>query len=444
MRVISEAQLERSWRRWRRRRGRSRGSASGNLASPRALLGVLERSLERYRLFMLAAQSPLPLRDGVILETPFVGPGMRDGGERLDYLPMRLSLVPRLFATMRPPDIALLHTSTARNGRVSLGIEVNVLPAAVEAVRARGGLVVAQMNPRMPYTLGDSELDQGLIDVAIEVEEELSSPAVGAAHEHAERIAGLVAGLVADGATLQLGIGQVPDATLRALAGRRRLAIFSEMISDGVMDLDRLGALDPARAIVCSFLSGSPELYGWVDRNPRLRMTRTETTNDPSRIAAQTGMVSVNTALKVDLCDQAGASHINGRLYSGFGGQPDFVEGALHSPGGHAVIAIRSWHEPSDSSTIVARLTDPVTSFQHSALVTEQGCAQIFGRSQRAQAELIIEHAAHPDAREQLRPGGGVQPVRGQGPCAACARGNDVQAREERRDGASRIAYRWW
>ena len=90
-------------------------------------------------------------------------------------------------------------------------------------------------------------------------------------------------------------------------------------------------------------------------------------------------------------------------MYSGFGGQPDFVEGALHSRGGHAVIALRSWHEPSDSSTIVPRLTEPVTSFQHSAIVTEQGCAQIFGRSQRAQAELIIEHAAHPDAREQLR-----------------------------------------
>jgi acyl-CoA hydrolase len=113
-------------------------------------------------------------------------------------------------------------------------------------------------------------------------------------------------------------------------------------------------------------------------------------------------MISVNTALHVDLSDQAGASHIGGRLYSGFGGQPDFVEGALHSTGGHAVIALRSWHEGSDTSTIVPRLTDPVTSFQHSAVVTEQGCAHMFGRSQRAQAQLIIEHAAHPDAREEL------------------------------------------
>ena len=377
--------------------------ASGNLATPRTLLDCLERGVERYRLFMLAAQAPLPDRDGVILETPFVGPGMRDAGSRLDYLPMRLSLVPRLFATMRPPDVVLLHASTPRHAKVSLGIEVNILPAAVEAVRARGGLVVAQLNPRMPYTLGDGELPEDLIDLAVEVDEQLCSPAVSPSHEHTDQIADLVASLADDGSTLQLGIGQVPDATLRALNGRHHLAIWSEMISDGVMALDQGGALDKRRPIVCSFLSGSPELYSWVAQNPRLRMTRTEVTNDPSRIAAQRAMVSVNTALQVDLSDQAAASHIKGRLYSGFGGQPDFVEGALHSQGGHAVIALRSWHEGSDSSTVVPRLTDPVTSFQHSAVITEQGCAHIFGRSQRAQAQLLIDTAAHPDAREGLR-----------------------------------------
>ncbi len=377
--------------------------ASGNLATPRVLLDVLDRAAERYRLFMLAAQAPLPEREGVIYETPFVGPGMRHGGRRLDYLPMRLSLVPRLFATMRVPDVVLLHTSTPHKGKVSLGIEVNILVAAIARVRARGGLIVAQMNPRMPYTHGDGELEEGLIDLAIEADEELPAPAIGAGHEHAEAIAERVAELIDDGATLQLGIGQVPDATLRACSARRELRVFSEMISDGVMTLDRGGALDQEHPITCSFMFGSPEMYEWVDRNPRVRMVRTETSNDPSRIAAQRKMVSVNTALQLDLSDQAGASHIRGRVYSGFGGQPDFVEGALHCTGGHAVIAMRSWHEPSDSSTIVPRLMDPVTSFQHSAIVTEQGCAHIFGRSQRAQAELIIEHAAHPDARERLR-----------------------------------------
>lgn len=377
--------------------------ASGNLATPRVLLDVLDKAAERYRLFMLAAQAPLPEREGVIYETPFVGPGMRHGGERLDYLPMRLSLVPRLFATMRIPDVVLLHTSTPRGGMVSLGIEVNILVAAIAQVRARGGLVIAQMNPRMPYTHGDGELEESLIDLAIESDEELPAPAIGVGHEHADAIAERVAELIDDGATLQLGIGQVPDATLRALGARHELRVWSEMISDGVMALDRAGALERGHPITCSFMFGSPELYEWVDRNPRVRMVRTECSNDPSRIAAQRKMVSVNTALQIDLSDQAGASHIRGRVYSGFGGQPDFVEGALHCTGGHAVIAMRSWHEPSDSSTIVPRLTDPVTSFQHSAIVTEQGCAHIFGRSQRAQAELIVEHAAHPDAREQLR-----------------------------------------
>jgi len=401
MRVISEEDLESALR--AAADVEPRVVASGNHAAPRVLLAALERALERYRLFMLAAQGPLPDRDGVIFETPFVGPGMRTAAERLDYLPMRLSLVPRLFATVRAPDIVLLHTSTPRDGKVSLGIEVNVLVSAVEHVRARGGLVVAQLNPRMPYTFGDAELDEDLIDLAIEVDAELESPVVREMDDEAEAIAALVAGLVEDGATLQLGIGQIPDATLRAIAARRDLAIWSEMISDGVMELERGGALRPSSPIVCSFLFGSPEFYTWVAENRRLRMTRTETTNDPSRIAAHRRMVSVNSALGVDLRDQAAASHINGRLYSGLGGQPDFVVGALHSTGGHAVIALRSWHAKSDRSTIVPRLPDPVTSFQHSAVITEQGCAHLFGRSQRAQAQLIVEQAAHPDAREWLR-----------------------------------------
>jgi len=377
--------------------------ASGNLATPRALLDVLDGACERYRLFVLAAHGPLPEREEVIFETPFVGPAMRDAGARLDYLPMRLSLVPRLFATLRPPDVVLLHTSLPRKGRVSLGIEVNVLVAAVERVRARGGLVVAQLNPQMPYTFGDGELAEDLIDLALEAQEPLPAPVVKPAHEQAEQIAELVAALVEDHATLQLGIGQIPDATLRALAGRRGLAVWSEMISDGVMALEHGGALDREQPIVCSFMFGSRELYEWVDLNPRLRMLRTETTNDPGRIAARARMVSINSALQVDLFDQAGASHVDGRVYSGFGGQPDFVGGALHSPGGQAVIALRSWHDGTEGSAIVPRLSGPATSFQHSAVVTEQGCARIFGRSQRAQARLLVENAAHPDARGWLR-----------------------------------------
>jgi acyl-CoA hydrolase len=401
MKVVSERELHTALA--GAKRGEPRVVASGNLGTPRVLLDALEDTVERYRLFMLAAQAPLPAREGVIFETPFVGPGMRDTGERLDYLPMRLSLVPRLFSTLRPPDMVLLHTSTPNKGKVSLGVEVNILPAAVEHVRARGGLVIAQLNPNMPYTHGDGELTEDLIDLAVEVQQELPTPAITASHDDAQTIAERVSELVPDGATLQLGIGQVPDATLRALTGRHDLAIWSEMISDGVIGLEHAGALDRERPIVCSFMFGSQELYEWAHHNPRLRMTRTETTNDPSQIAARAHMISINTALQVDLHDQASASHVGGRVYSGFGGQPDFVEGALHSPGGHAVIALRSWHERSDTSTIVPHLNGPVTSFQHSAVITEHGAAHIFGRSQRAQARLIIEHAAHPDAHEQLR-----------------------------------------
>ncbi len=127
-------------------------------------------------------------------------------------------------------------------------------------------------------------------------------------------------------------------------------------------------------------------------------MRRTEVVNDPAVIAAQPAMLSVNTALQVDLYDQANASYVHARLYSGFGGQPDFVSGALHSPGGQAVVALRSWHDRSDTSTIVPRLAEPATSYQHSVIVTEHGAAEVFGRSDVEQAHLLIERAADPRA----------------------------------------------
>lgn len=401
MRIVSEHQLGQEFERLGR--PEPRVVASGNFATPQRVLSLFDSATERYRLFMLNAHVALPEREGVIYESPFVGPGMRGRGSRLDYLPMRLSLVPRLFSRSRPPDVVLLHTSTVSSGKVSLGIEVNILVAAVEQTRARGGLVVAQLNPRMPYTFGDGEIDTDLIDVAIEVDEELPSPSRSSAGPVAAAIGDQVARLVDDGCTLQLGIGTIPDATLESITGRQGLAVWSEMISDGTLRLERHGALDRARPIVATFLFGSPELYGWVNHNPRVRLMRTETTNDPGMIARQPSMTSINTALQVDLFAQANANHVAGQIYSGFGGQTDFTVGALHSRNGQAVIALPSWHAKSDSSTIVAALTGPVTSFQHSALVTEHGCAHVFGRSQRAQARLIIDTIAHPDARDRLR-----------------------------------------
>ena len=184
------------------------------------------------------------------------------------------------------------------------------------------------------------------------------------------------------------------------------------MVSDGLLGLDRAGALDPARPVSASFLFGSPELYAWADDNPRLVMRRTEVINDPARIAAQPAMLSVNTALQVDLFDQANASYVrSSRVYSGFGGQPDFVAGALHSAGGHAIVALRSWHDRSDTSTIVPRLVEPATSFQHSVIVTEHGIGRgVRPKSNVEQARLLIDRTADPRARglapRVRRPGG--------------------------------------
>jgi acyl-CoA hydrolase len=378
---------------------------SGNFATPWRVLGVLDAAVAEYRLFMLNAQSGIPDHPGVILESPFVGPGMR-GNARLRYLPCRLSLVPSLLATALPPDVVVIHTSVPAGGTVSLGVEVNVLPAAIAAVRARGGLVVAQLNPRVPYTYGDAVLARDEIDLAVEVDDPLPSPPVRQITDVHETIGERVAALVPDGATLQLGIGGVPDAVLGQLRSRRGLGVWSEMFSDGVLGLEHAGALDADRPITASFAFGSAELYAWLDRNPRVRMLRTEKTNDPGLIARQNAMVSVNGALQVDLFAQANAARVHGVIHSGFGGQTDFVVGALHSPGGRAIIALPSWHPKADVSTVVPRLAGPVTSFQHSFIVSEQGTATIWGNDASAQAAQVIDNAAHPCARDELRVAG--------------------------------------
>ncbi len=379
--------------------------AGGNFATPWRALEILDAAVAEYRLFALNAQAGMPDRDGVVLETPFVGPGMR-GRERLRYFPCRLSLVPVLLATALPPDVVLVQTSAPADGTVSLGTEVNVLPAAIEAVHSNGGLVIAQLNPRVPYTYGDAVLAADDIDYAIEADVPLPSPAPRPALDTSASIGGRVAALVRDGATLQLGIGAVPDAVLAALSARRGLRVWSEMFSDGVLALDKVGALDPGHPIIASFAFGSAELYDWMDCNPDVRMLRTEKTNDPAHIERRPHMVSVNTALEVDLFAEANASRVCGAIYSGFGGQTDFVVGALHSPGGLAIIALPSWHPKAEVSTVVPRLVGPVTSFQHSFIISEQGTAAIWGHDASAQAEQLITKVAHPRARDELREAG--------------------------------------
>jgi acyl-CoA hydrolase len=378
-----------------------RAVVSGNFGTPALLLGAVADSFPALTVYGINLQDCLPQRAGLRFETSFVGPGVRKQPE-LRYVPSRLSLVPRLFEAALPPDMVLIHTSTPLDGGVSLGIEVNILPAALEAVRRRGGLVVAQMNRQMPYTYGHGEIPLDQVDLAIEVDEPLISPHTFAMDDASENIGRRIAARVSDGATLQLGIGAVPDAVLHGLSQRRELHVWSEMISDGVLELEQLGALDRERPLICSFLFGSEELYSWVHRNERVRLLRTEITNDPSRISQQPMMTSVNTGLQVDLFGQVNASRIAGRIFSGFGGQPDFVVGALHSTGGQSIMALRSWHPRANVSTIVPLVDEPVTSLQPSAVITEQGVAELFGYDERGQAANLIEHAAHPAVRAEL------------------------------------------
>lgn len=376
--------------------------APGSFATPNTLLHALDAELDEWRLFVVNALPGIPYRKGITYETCFVGPGMR-GSASLDYYPCRLSLAPRLFWTTLPPDIVVLHTSRPHGGYVSMGIEVQVMVGALEAARARGALVLAQINPHMPFTHGDGVVSVDDIAFGVEVDEPLPAAPDAPIDDVALEAGRLVASRISDGSTLQMGIGALPDGVMAALEPRRRLGIWTELFTEPMFRLWKSGSLDADRQITASFMYGSQELYSWVDDNPSVVMRRCEVTNDPGRIAAQSRMVSVNTALQVDLYGQANASRIGNRIYSGTGGQTDFIIGAMHAPGGQAFLALKSWHPKARRSTIVGRLDQPATSMQMTSVVTENGIADLMGNHQVEQARQLVEHAAHPDVREALR-----------------------------------------
>ena len=375
--------------------------ASGNFATPHTLLSVADEALPEFRLHMLNAQPGIPDRAGITYESAFVGAGMRRH-PRLNYIPSRLSLLPVVIRDYARPDAVFLHTSQQRHDTVSLGTEVNILPAAIEAAHAHGGIVIAQANKQMPYTYGDAQIYESEIDYLLEVDEPLMVKPETSFSEESVVIGDRIASLIEDHSTLQLGIGAIPDSVLNSLKDRRDLRIWTEMFSDGVYNLHKLGVLDPDVPITASFIFGTEELYEWLHLNRRVQMLRTEKTNDPSLIARQARMTSINAALQIDLYDQANASHVRGQIYSGFGGSTDFIVGALHSRGGRSFMALPSWHPKANVSSLVPRLTENVTSFQHSFVVTEQGAAACFGHTQSEQALNLINNAAHPDAKEQL------------------------------------------
>ena len=341
----------------------------------------------------------------------FIGPNARAAVNegRADYVPIFLSDVPRLFESHALPLDAVLVNATPpdRHGFCSLGTSVEAMHAAIRAART----VIVQFNSAMPRTLGDSFVHISDIDLAVEVDVPPYQHAVGAIGEIERTIGELVADLVPDGATLQLGIGAIPAATALALRDKRDLGIHTEMFTDAVVDLVEAGVVTGARKernrgkIVTAFIMGTSRLYDFVHDNPMVEMRPVDFTNDTHVIRSFSRMVAINSAIEVDLTGQVVADSIGHRLYSGVGGQMDFVRGAALASEGRAIIALPSTAAGGSVSRISSSLKEGagiVTTRAHvRTVVTEWGVAELFGKSTRERAEALIS-IAHPDFRDQL------------------------------------------
>lgn len=341
----------------------------------------------------------------------FIGPNVREAVHegRADYTPVFLSRIPDLIRSRRAPvDVALIQTSPPdRFGYVNLGVSVDVVLAAVESA----GLVLAEINPRMPVVHGSGFLPMSRIDAWVLRDQPLAEVEREPLDEAAREIGAHVARLIQDGSTLQMGIGQIPDAVLAALGKHRDLGVWSEMFSDGLIDLIRGGnvtgrfkTIHPKK-VSASFCFGSAELYRFVDRNPMFTFHPSDYINDPLRIARQHRMVAINSALQIDLTGQVCADSIGGKFYSGIGGQVDFIRGSSMSPGGLPIIALRSTAMEGETSRIVAAL-DPGAGVVTSRgdvhyVVTEYGVADLVGKSVRERATALMS-IAHPDYRAEL------------------------------------------
>ena len=329
---------------------------------------------------------------------------------RADYVPVFLSDVPELFSTgVLPLDAALINvTPPDVHGFCSLGTSVDAALAATRAATT----VIAQLNPSMPRTLGDSFIHVDEIDFAIEVDQPPHEhhPAPIGDVEH--RIGDLVAALVPDGATLQMGIGAIPTAVGMSLLDKRDLGIHTELFTDPVLDLVEAGVVTGAAKeinrykIVTAFLMGSQRLYDFVHDNPMIEMRPVDYTHDTTVIRRFRRMVAVNSAISIDLTGQVSADSIGTHFYSGVGGQMDFMRGAALAAEGRAIIALPSTAAGGTVSRIVPVLAEGagvVTSRAHvRTVVTEFGVAELFGRSVRERAAALID-LAHPDFRDELR-----------------------------------------
>ena len=341
----------------------------------------------------------------------FIGPNARAAVNegRADYVPVFLSDVPRLFESHAMPLDAVLVNATPpdRHGFCSLGTSVEAMHAAIRAAKT----VIVQFNTAMPRTLGDSFIHVTDIELGVEVDVPPYEHPVGPIGDVERRIGEFVADLVPDGATLQLGIGAIPAATALALADKRDIGIHTEMFTDAVVDLVEAGVITGARKernrgkIVTAFVMGSPRLYDFVDDNPMVEMRPVDFTNDTHVIRSFSRMIAINSAIEVDLTGQVVADSIGHRLYSGVGGQMDFVRGAGLATEGRAIIALPSTAAGGTVSRITPSVKEGagiVTTRAHvRTVVTEWGVAELFGKSTRERAEALIA-IAHPDFRDEL------------------------------------------
>lgn len=340
----------------------------------------------------------------------FIGANVRKAVEsgEADYVPAFLSEVPALFRReILPIEVALIHVSPPDgHGYCSLGTSVDVSIAGVQMAEC----VIAQVNPRMPRTHGDGLIHIDQIDYGVEVTDELPEKEMGELSPQEIEIGKHCASLIEDGATLQMGIGAIPNAVLKALESHKDLGVHTEMFSDGLIDLVERGVVNGKHKkvhpnkVTASFVLGTRKLYDFIDDNPAFVLLDAAYVNDPSVIARNPKVTAINSAIEVDLTGQVCADSIGGRLFSGVGGQMDFIRGASLSAGGKPIISLES-QTAKGISKIVPFLKEGagvVTTRAHvHYVVTEYGSVNLYGMALRERAKALIG-IAHPDHREGL------------------------------------------